>query len=494
MRGFKKENKIQYIYRCLSIALLVFCVFVTNGQQSLVIEGRVTDTATSKAVSGVIVTLRASDTTVTIKTDETGKYRFTSPLLKPNKIYVVYAGNDNPMYGYAGEDEYYASTYGLDSISRTYVRNISLKQGVMNTQVQTPDRHVQFIFRYNTLNSPEKDTALNIWLQYLKSNPTYIVEINGYADRKEGDKSLRMMLSRARAQQCINYLMANGILQNRLRLMGNGTNNPVMDRKAIRKIKGKAAKLAARQLNCRAEIVLKNIFFPPPLVINVSGMVTNVNSNEPMPHALILLSGSEGTHFSTETDSLGHYRATIKNYNPLSYYEETCETPGYNSAGDIDDVFKITPQSKDETVYVHNFRIEKNGIQKPLIFSAILFDSGSIKLTRVAIDSLNSVKKLLLKEPGLVLEFMGDADWHENDYVQLASSRAHVCVNYLVSQGIDTGRFVAASRINEDGEVDKEKNTTAIVKKKERQKLFNTRKCNASFWVLRWNYVKDAAQ
>jgi len=494
MRGFKKENKIQYIYRCLSIALLAFCFGIANGQQNLVIEGRVTDTATSKPIAGAAVTLRANDTTVTILTDGAGKYSFASPLLKPDKIYVVYAGNDNPMYGYAGNDEYYASTYGLGKSSRVYERNISLKQGVLNAQVPTPDRHVQFIFRQNTLASPEKDTVLNMWLQYLKSNPTYIVEINGYADRKEGNKSLQIMLSRARAQQCINYFVANDILQSRLRLTGNGDNNPVMDRKAIRKVKGKEAKLAARQLNCRAEIVLKNIFFPPPLVINVSGMVTDINSNRPVANAIILFKGSESTNFIMKTDSLGHYSATIKNYNPLSFYKETCQTPGYNPANDIDDVFKITPQSKDEPVYVHNFRIEKNGIQKPLIFSPILFDSGSIELTRVAMDSLASVKKMLLQNPGLVFEFMGDADWHEENYVQLSWSRAHACVNYLVSQGIDAARFIANSRVTVEAEEDKEKTTKAIVKKKERQKLFNKSKCNASFWVLRWDYVKAPEQ
>jgi len=475
------------------IILFSFSSISYSQKAGLVIEGTVTDANTKKIIPGAVVTIQSNDTLVNMTTNEKGAYWFSSPLLKYNTIYVLYAHNDNPVYGYSGNNEYYASTYGLDSNARVYERNIELKQNVVNAQVQSPVLAVHFGHGRNSITNPLKDSALNVWLQFLKNNPTTIVEIEGYADKKEGNKDFRLMLSRSRAQACMSYLSDNGIPSARVRLMGNGSLNPVMTPKAIRKTKGKSAKMAGRLLNCRAELSLKNMFFPPPFTITLNGLVTDINTLEPVMHAPVFFSGSDGTKVSALSDSAGRFTAVVKNYNPLAFYNVVVDATGYNSS-DPDDVFKITPESKDEPVYYHNFRIEKNGYEKPFVFPAVLFDSGSIALTRPTIDSLNSVKKIMTQRMGIVVEFMGDADWHENNYLQLATERAQACVNYLIAQGIAADRFVVASRLNEIAIEDEEKTTNNVIKRKEKQRHFNPKKCNTSFWIVRWNYGKGPAQ
>ncbi len=483
------------IFRILVTIVILFSFSGISYSQKagLVIEGTVTDANTKKVIPGAIVTIQCNDTLVNMTTNEKGAYWFSSPLLKYNTIYVLYSHNDNPVYGYSGKNESYVSTYGLDSNARIYERNIELRLGVTNAQAQPPAMVVHFGYGRNSITNPLKDTALNIWLQFLKNNPTSIIEIEGYADKKEGNKDFRIMLSRSRAQACISYLTDNGIQAIRLRLMGNGNLNPVVTPKAIRKTKGESAKMAARLLNCRAELSFKNIFFSPPFTITLNGLVTDINTLEPVMNAPVFFSGSDGSKASVLSDSAGRFTAIVKNSTPLAFYSVTVDATGYNSS-DPDDVFKITPESKDEPIYYHNFRIEKNGYERPFVFPAVLFDSGSIVLTKPTIDSLNSVKKIMTQRKGLVVEFMGDADWHENNYLQLATERAQACVNYLIAQGIAENRLIVASRLNEVAIEAEEKTTSTIIKRKEKQRRFNPKKCTTSFWIVRWDYGKSPAQ
>lgn len=474
---------------------LPFLVLVSlaQAQTSIVIKGTVTDIATGKSLAGATVTLQSNDTLVNTVANDKGDYMFSSPLIKPDKVYVLYAANNSPLFGYYDTNECFASTYGLGDNPRVYVRNIVLKQNGNARYAMPPQVSVHFGFNDNTIMNPQRDSALNAWLKYLTQNPTAIVEIEGYADSKEGNKKFQHMLSMARAQDCINYLLTKDIQGSRLRLMGNGSINPVITRKEIRKLKGKAAKQAARLANCRAEISLKNMFFVPPDVITMKGLVTDINTSTPVNSAFVFFSGSDGTRVSTSTDSSGRFVCTVKNFNPLAYYNVVVEATGYNPS-DLDDVFKINPQSNDLAVYAHHFRIEKNGYEKPFVFEPVLFDSGSVKLSQVAIDTLNKVKKIMNERPKLVLEFMGDADWHEPNYVGLASARAHACVDYLIAQGIDSARLITASRLNEAAIEDEEKTTNNIVKHKEKQRHFNPKKCTASFWIMRWDYEKAPSQ
>ncbi|MGP8213971.1 MAG: OmpA family protein [Bacteroidia bacterium] len=482
------------MYRLLSIIFTIFLLPAFSvGQSAFTIEGRVSDSATGKPVEGAVVTIKCNDTAIDTKADVNGKFSFRSPLIKADKIYVIYARTDNHTYGYSGGKEAYVSTYGYNNKPRKFIRNIELAKNSVKDYPAVPSAHVQFQYIQNSIPNKTKDSALNAWLQCMLDNPTFAVEIDGYSDKKEGNKTVRYMLSSGRAQECIDYLHANGIDYARMKLAGNGDHNPVYSQKAIRKLKGKDAKIAARLQNCRAEINLKNIFFRPPLTVIINGMVSNINSGLHISKALVQLNGSDGTLLTYETDPNGKYSLTIKNFNPFVIYSVTAEAIGYNPS-DPDDVYKITPENSDQPVYSHDFRLEKNGIEKQPIFPPIDFDSGSAALSKPAIDSLNRLMKIMAQRPGLVMEFMGDADWHETDYVNLAVARAQACVDFMVQSGIDRERFVVASRLNEKGIEDEEKYTTGIVKHKEKQRRFNPKECTVSFWPVNWTFTKSLAQ
>lgn len=63
-------------------------------------------------------------------------------------------------------------------------------------------------------------------LQYLKSRPNLIIEVNGYTDNI-GNPDKNIQLSQARAEAVKAYLMQQGIAPVRIRTKGNGANNPI---------------------------------------------------------------------------------------------------------------------------------------------------------------------------------------------------------------------------------------------------------------------------
>ena len=488
------SGKKALLFVLLFSLALVRVSFCQDAQPKYTLQGRVVDINTQKPVPNAIVMLRWDTSQVVTYSDTTGFYKFPSAILKPDKMYVIFASSKEPyMYGYAGTSENYISTYGLGNNSRTFERNFTLTKSSVNAEPLVPTCVIHFAYKQSAIPNPAKDSVLNVWLKFLNDNPTYAVEIEGYADKKEGNKDFTLGLSRARALECINYFLTKDIEKQRIRIMGNNCDNALMDEKTIRKIKGTDAKMQARLLNCRAELRLVNMFYSPLPKITMAGTVTDATTGKPVKNAEIKFLGSDGTRITNFADSNGVFRFTVRSFAPVTYYSVTAEAYGYVSS-DPDDVFRIEPSGKDMQSYTHNFKIEKNGYKKDMFFAPLQFDSASDKLTSATIDTLKRIEKYMEQNPEVVLEFMGDAEWREPGFADLALTRARACAGYLIDKGIDAGRFVIASRENEKSFVLQEKDTKGVIKRKEQQSPFNTRKCSVSLWTVRWDYAKRSTQ
>jgi outer membrane protein OmpA-like peptidoglycan-associated protein len=463
---------------------------LTFGQQHLLVTGTVTDTATGKPVANAIVALRGPDTTIETHTDTSGKYIFSDGTLKTDKIYVLSAYCDNPKYGTVGKEEYF-STYSLKGNSHKYLRNILVERNAENDELIPAEGNrlgkIYFKLKDVKIANPERDTVLNGWLQYLLNNPTYVVEIAGYADEKDGTKMLQNMTSKGRSQECIDYLHTHGISYDQLRLAGYGTSMPAVSEQTIHKLKDDNAKIAAREQNCFAELRLRSIFFKPMPTVLITGMVTDINTLLPVKRALLQFYGNDGSKLTTETDNNGFYSISLKGFNPLVTYILGAGAIGYDAC-DSTEMLKIWPGGYDQLFFTKNYNIAKHGFETQPIFPPIRFDSGSAALSTAAKDTLNRLKAFMNSKPGLVMKFMGDADWRELDYVNLAAARARACINYLVSLGIDNARLQFSNRINMEGVEITSQDTPGLVKKKEVQTRFNHRTCSVAFWPVNWKY------
>jgi outer membrane protein OmpA-like peptidoglycan-associated protein len=71
-------------------------------------------------------------------------------------------------------------------------------------------------------------TELQKIVRFLKENPGLKVEVSGHTDNS-GAETYNLQLSERRAQAVYNYLVANGIASERLRLRGYGAGKPIAD-------------------------------------------------------------------------------------------------------------------------------------------------------------------------------------------------------------------------------------------------------------------------
>jgi outer membrane protein OmpA-like peptidoglycan-associated protein len=73
---------------------------------------------------------------------------------------------------------------------------------------------------------PESYTTLNAVVKLMQSNPTLVLEISGHTDNV-GSKKYNDNLSRARAKSCVDYLVQQGIAEDKLQYKGYGFQFPI---------------------------------------------------------------------------------------------------------------------------------------------------------------------------------------------------------------------------------------------------------------------------
>lgn len=73
---------------------------------------------------------------------------------------------------------------------------------------------------------PESKRVLDTLVQTLKDNPTFRIELASHTDAL-GSESFNQKLSKARAQSCVNYLIAKGISRKRMTAVGYGESRPI---------------------------------------------------------------------------------------------------------------------------------------------------------------------------------------------------------------------------------------------------------------------------
>lgn len=106
----------------------------------------------------------------------------------------------------------------------------------------------QIFFATNKSNLlPESTNALQALLKTMEDNPNLFIEIIGYTDNV-GNEEKNTLLSENRAIAVANYLIENGISEQRIKKAGFGSSNPIGDNSSE----------AGRALNRRIEIKILN--------------------------------------------------------------------------------------------------------------------------------------------------------------------------------------------------------------------------------------------
>lgn len=218
----------------------VFVKIALSQSMNFAIEGVVYDEETGDPLtnSSVVVTPDCGGEAIEVKTDESGRYRFT---LDSDCCYSLKAAHEG--YFSVSTDQPYC-TKGLGK-SQTFTHNFALQRfinppGDLVTDENNPSfypcdgigrsfviRHIYYDFDKAYIRTDAEEPLFQL-IKILEDNPDLVVEIGSHTDAR-GSNRYNIRLSARRAESVVKYLINQGIDESRLQAKGYGETDPTND-------------------------------------------------------------------------------------------------------------------------------------------------------------------------------------------------------------------------------------------------------------------------
>lgn len=174
-----------------------------------------------------------------------------------------------------------------------------------------------------------------------------------------------------------------------------------------------------------------------PVTFDVSGIVFDATTNEPMPQALVTIRNvhDDDDVYYVLTDEKGNYFQSLK-----SNSEYFLKGQKNKFLGDA-----ASHSTKDKTTTMHieqDFFLAKIP-EGEVEIEGIEYDFNSATLRPVSMASLDKIVELLKINDNLSIEIEANTDSRGNDAynMKLSQARAQSCVDYVVLKGIDAVRL-----------------------------------------------------
>jgi outer membrane protein OmpA-like peptidoglycan-associated protein len=173
--------------------------------------------------------------------------------------------------------------------------------------------------------------------------------------------------------------------------------------------------------------------------ISLGGIIVNENGESIVDVQVIVKDNNTGELIDTYTTSsdVGYYYITLehgRNYN-ISF-----EAPGYLFQSQNIDI----PNKTDHVEIIKNIKLEH--IQKgvKMVLNNIFFDPNKATLRNQSMLELETVLKLLMANPSLVIEISGHTDSQGKDAAnnKLSLERAKAVVNFLTGKGVPATQLI----------------------------------------------------
>ncbi|MBA3663733.1 MAG: OmpA family protein [Bacteroidetes bacterium] len=178
-------------------------------------------------------------------------------------------------------------------------------------------------------------------------------------------------------------------------------------------------------------------FSSKPITFDVSGIVFDGTTNEPMPLAMVTVRNvhDDDDIYYVITDEKGFYSQELKANS--DYFLKAQKNKFLGDAA--------SHTTKDKTTTTHfeqDFFLSKIP-EGEIEISGIEYDFNSAVLRPVSMESLDKIVDLLKLNDNLSVDLEANTDSRGNDAynLKLSQARAQSCVDYLVSKGIDVVRL-----------------------------------------------------
>ena len=176
----------------------------------------------------------------------------------------------------------------------------------------------------------------------------------------------------------------------------------------------------------------------PSLTLTLSGIATDANTNSIVGGANVSLMGTDGTTATTITDNSGRYEFGKDVISEGVAYELTISKEGYLSTSANETTFGVR-ESQD---FVLDFSLEPT--KKEIVLPRIEYDFNSAKLRQESKVALDALVAVLLDNPTVIIELRSHTDFRAGTEFNmgLSQNRAQVCVDYMVSKGVEPVRLI----------------------------------------------------
>jgi peptidoglycan-associated lipoprotein len=201
--------------------------YVTEWTKQFVVSGTVVSTKNGKPVKDV--TIEVSDKkggSFTITTDANGNFGIPKGRLEEDMSYKLNMSRKKFLnaIGDISTEDLALTDYSRVKEDREYVKtyNLTLKMDPIEVPIVLPN--VFFDLAKSDLRDESKvalDTVFNI----LQRNPNITIGLRSHTDYRDTDAK-NQVLSQARAQSCVDYLIEKGIPSDRLTAVGMGEGEP----------------------------------------------------------------------------------------------------------------------------------------------------------------------------------------------------------------------------------------------------------------------------
>ena len=174
----------------------------------------------------------------------------------------------------------------------------------------------------------------------------------------------------------------------------------------------------------------------PPLILTLQGVVTDMKNGNIVTGASVKLVGDDKSVVEIKTDNTGTYSFKL---NPLTTYSMVVEKKEY-----LNNKLSVTTVGIEvNTDLIRD--ISLTPIKKEIILPRIEYDFARWDLRPQSVLDLDQLVVTLNDNPNITIELNSHTDYRgtSNQNIELSQERADVCIEYLVSKGIDRDRLVA---------------------------------------------------